>query len=69
MSVGDDHGNSGTLKAIIKTFSWYIVAGEVADVPNDGAPDHVLGSSSIGVWTRRSISKMADQRDPSNIIP
>jgi hypothetical protein len=68
VSVGDDHGNSITFKAIIKTFS-LVVAGEVADVPNDGAPDHVLDSSSIGVWTRRSISKMADQRDPSNIIP
>ena len=26
---------------------------DVADVPNDVAPDHVLGSSSVGVRTRR----------------
>jgi hypothetical protein len=66
---GDDHGNSVTLKAIIKQFSWYIVAGEAADVPDDDAPDHVSVHPALGVGTRRSISKMADPRDSPDIIP
>ena len=52
-----------TFKATIKTLI-DIVAGKVVDASDDGPLDHVLEPSSIGGWTRWSIPKMVDQRDP-----
>jgi hypothetical protein len=54
---GDVHGSylkNNKSKHVVN-----ILFRDVADVPNDVAPDHVLGSSSVGVRTRRSSPRWA----------